>query len=296
MLDLTQLAALVAIAEHGSLAEAARRTSNPKSTISKRLEQLENALGIRLVERTQRTVRLSDDGVALVSQARALIADAQSIEAGMKDRSGRLEGRIRLSVPVLLGQTLLPPILGRFASLHPLVEIEVVPEDRYVDLVAEGLDCAIRLGAGQDGQLIQRKLAQSTLLLVAPSRYGEAQAVKTPAEIEHLQTIGFGVAASPEMWSLHRGTYTVELRPSSRLRFAGLPAIVSALEVYDAVALLPGFLVDGALRSGELIRVCPDWHGDRHDIAIVFPSRRHLPARVRALVDALVREFAETEL
>jgi LysR family transcriptional regulator, regulator for bpeEF and oprC len=290
MLDLLQLDALIAVADCGSLAKAARRTGHPKSTLSKRLEQLENTLGVRVLERAQRAVRLNDDGAALVAEARTLIEQARSIEAGMKDRSGRLDGRIRISVPVLLGQTLLPPILGRFASNHPLVDIEVVPEDRYVDLVSDGFDCAIRLGPGRDGDLIRRKLAQSALVMVAPASYREALVLRQPAEIAGLETIGFGSSAQPEVWNLYRGTETVSVVPQSRLRLANLPAILAALAGYDAIALLPHFLVSSRLASGELVRVCPDWLGDRYDIAVVFPSRRYVPARVRALIEMLVEE------
>lgn len=295
-MELDQLRTFVAVADSGSLAGAARRLDHPKSTVAKRLGQLERSLGVRLLERGRRAVRLTDEGRDILGPARSLLVNAEEVEAAARLKAGSLVGRIRVSVPTLLGQTILPQMLGRFAGQNRAISLNVVAEDRYVDVVADGYDCAIRLGEGNDVTLTRRKLAQSTLILVAASQYAEAANIDHPRSIEELETIGFQPRSSHHIWPLRNGSETFELRPNCRLSIGSLPAIVSILEGYPAVAILPRFLVREKLRTGEFLRVCPGWQGECHDISVVFSTKDNMPPRIRAFVEHLVSEFKSLEL
>ena len=295
-MDLDQLRTFVAIADCGSFAAAARRLDNPKSTVAKRLGQLEHSLGVRLTERGRRTIRLTDEGRDVLGPARNVLANAEEVEAAARLKAGSLVGRIRVSVPTLLGQTILPPMLGKFAREHPAINLNVVAEDRYVDVVADGYDCAIRLGMGTDGTLMRRKLAQSTLILVAPAHYVEAANIEHPRSIEKLEAIGFEPRSSLHLWPLSKGSETFELKPNCRLSIGNLPAIVSMMESHGAVALLPEFLVREQLSNGKYVRVCPDWRGERHDACVVFSSKDNMPPRIRAFVEHLAHEFGGLDL
>lgn len=295
-MDLDQLRTFVAVADCGSFAAAARRLDNPKSTVAKRLGQLEQSLSVRLVERGRRAVRLTDEGRDILGPARNVLANAEEVEAAARLKTGSLVGRIRVSVPTLLGQTILPAMLGKFAREHPAISLDVVAEDRYVDVVADGYDCAVRLGTGADGTLIRKKLAQSTLILVAPAHYLEAASIEHPRWIEKLETIGFEPRSSQHLWPLSNGSETFELKPNCRLSIGSLPAIVGVMESHAAVALLPEFLVREQLNSGKHVRVCPDWRGERCDISVVFSSKDNMPPRIRAFVDHLAHAFGGLDL
>ena len=290
-MDIEQLRSFVAVADSGSLAGAARRLDHPKSTVAKRIGQLERSLAMTLIERGRRGVSITDEGHGLLGPAREVIEKADEVEAAARAKAGVLAGRIRLSVPTLLGQTMLPAMLGRFAEANPAVSLEIIAEDRYIDVGAEGYDCAVRLGPGTDSSLLRRKLGESTLALVAHRDYAEALRCSHPSDIERLETIGFAARQSDEVWMLRCGTRAFKLRPRSRLSVTSLPAILNLLHSYRAVALLPTFLLQRRPNAGVLARVCPDWQGDSHDITVVFPAKAYMPPRLRAFVDHLVREF-----
>jgi DNA-binding transcriptional LysR family regulator len=295
-MDLEQLRTFVAVADCGSFAGAASRLGHPKSTVAKRIGQLERSLGITLLERGQRTMRLTSEGNDMLNPARELLSSAEEVREAARTKGERIAGSIRISVPTLLGQTILPSALGRFADQHPAVNLSVVAEDRYVDVVADGYDFAIRIGPGTDSSLIRRKLSQSTLILVASKSYAHAGIIEHPEAIEQLETIGFVTGAAPETWALSGGLTKVEVRPAPRLSFRNLPAIVALLDTYAAVALLPTFLVGQKVRVGELIRVCPDWRGDCHEISLVYSKKERMPLRVRALIEHLASDFGDLDL
>lgn len=295
-MDLEQLRSLLAIADGGSLSEAARRLDHPKSSVVKRIGQLERDLGVRLLDRGQRQVRLSDSAQNLLAQARDIVARAEDLALAARTRSGSTAGRLRLSVPTLLGQTLLPAMLGRFAGSHAQVELTISAEDRYVDLVAEGFDCAIRMGPGTDPALVRRKLATSTLVLVASPALAAAAGASHPAELDGVNAIGFDAEPGAHAWRLRSGTQHHDLDANVRLTYRSLPAIAQLLKSHPAVAMLPKFLVQQQILGGELLHVCPAWQGESHDISIMFASREYLPDRLRRLIDHLVEEFRELDL
>ena len=292
-MDLEQLRTFVAVADCGSFAAAANRLGHPKSTVAKRIGQLERSLEITLLERGQRTMRLTNEGNDLLNPARDLLSNAEEVREAARTKAGRLAGSIRISVPTLLGQTVMPSVLGRFAEQHPAVNLGVVADDRYVDVVADGYDCAVRVGPGTDSTLIRRKLSHSTLILVASKLYVDAGGIGHPKAVENLRTIGFAPGSASETWTLSRGLTKVEVKTAPRLSFRSLPAIVALLDMYPAVALLPTFLVCQKVLDGELIRVCPEWQGECHDISLVYPKKERMPPRVRALIEHLAVEFSE---
>jgi len=295
-LDIEELRTLVTIADTGSLAGAARRLGHPKSTVAKRVAQLERRLDTRLLERGPRAIRLTDECARLLEPARDIIARADELWLIVRHPSDHVSGPLRISVPTLLGSTLFPPVLARFVSSYPSVDLSVTAEDRYVDLVADGYDCAIRLGPGHDPDVTRRRLGASSLILVAHPDYAEAADAAHPRQLDALDAIAFEAKAGNTIWNLKRGEEAFSLRPKVRLSFRNLPAIAQMLKTFSAVALLPQFLVEEDIRARRLVRVCPGWQGDQHDISVVFSSRSHMPRRLRVFVDHLAAEFRELGL
>ena len=285
-MDLVGLEAFVAIADWGSFSEAARRTGVPKSSLSRRLAELERALDARLLDRSRSAVRLTEEGEALLAPAKALLESAADIEGRLKSRADEAAGRLRVSAPNLLGQTALADIAARFARENPSVSLEIASTDRYVDLIAEGFDCAIRTSDPKNPDLICRKIFSSDLVLVARPAYAAALGATTPDELAALDRLEFSRNAD-RRWTLRRDAEVRRLQNEGRLRFDSLIALRRAALAMDAVALLPEFLVSADLESGRLMRVLPEWSGDTHDVFVVFPSRAYMPARLRRFIDLL---------
>lgn len=290
-LSFDRLATLVALGKSGSISGAARRTGRPKSTVAGHLDQLEAKLQVRLVERSARSVRLTLEGEALAREAQYLLDRADELAAGVKGSFARIEGLITLSVPILLGQTLLPHMLARFMDDNDGIKLQVAVEDRLVDPVSDGVDVAIRLGSGGNPWLTRRKLGESVLVPVASPRLDGARDVTHPKQLADLPVIGFGLKGEVEKWQFTSGTDPLSVSLHPDLRMTSLPAILATLNHMSAIALLPEFIVRDAISEGRLLRLCPNWEGERHDICAVFPTRRLLPARVRALVEHLATSF-----
>ena len=291
-MDLLGLEAFIAIVEWGSVSEAARRTGHPKSTLSRRLAELERGLSARLLERSRSAVRLTEEGRTLLNPAKALLDEAASLKDLMRGRSGGASGRLRVSAPNLLGQTALADIAARYCAAHPQVALEVSLSDRYVDLVADGFDCALRTAHQKDPDLISRKIFSSDLILVARRGFQKALAAEDPAGLASLASLAFLSSGERESWTLRNGARTERLRPACAIAADSLPMIRRVLDGVDAVALLPHFLVEDGLRDGSLIRVCPEWRGATHDVFVVFSSKRHMPQRLRDFIDMTAAHFA----
>jgi DNA-binding transcriptional LysR family regulator len=292
-MDLDALRDFIAVDQAGSFAAAARATGTPKSTLSKRLQMLEASLGVRLVERSTRKLRLTPDGVLLRDRAVGLLAQADELERLMRGRNDEPQGRLRVSVPVLLGQTHMGRIAAAFSRCWPKVTIEAVFTDRYVDLIEEDFDCAIRTGPLDDSNLIARRLTSSHTILVAGARFLEALApIESPADIVNVPTISFAPAGTPVPWQLESQGQRQNVNPRSAIVLGSLHATYMAAIAGGGVALIPEMVAKTAIAEGSLIALLPNWRGPATTISIVYPSRRHPSARLRAFIDVLTEQIA----
>ena len=291
-MDLDALRDFVAIDRAGSFAAAARTTGIPKSTLSKRLQMLEASLGVRLVERSTRKLRLTADGILLRDRAVGLLAEAEELERLMRGRNQEPQGRLRVSVPVLFGQTHMGRVAAAFSLRWPKASIEMVFTDRHVDLIEENFDCAIRTGSLDDSSLIARRLTISRTILVAETRFLEKHStICSPADILNVPTISFAPASTPVPWQLESQDEKINLKPQSKIVLGSLQAVCMAAMAGGGIALIPRMIVTDSITQGVLIRLLPDWQGPATNIAIVYPSRRHPSARLRAFIDLLVEQF-----
>lgn len=292
-MDLNAVRDFLLVAEHGGYAEAGRILGLPKSTLSRRVAALERALGVRLLERNSRRLRLTAEGEALRGRAAAPLAALSGIEEGLRPDDAPLTGKLRVSVPVLFAHAFLGRIAARFAAAHPGVLLEAVVEDRRIDLLREGFDAALRVNPSPDSALAGRLLGRDRLVLAA-----------APALAERL---GYG-GGSPERvcwpavvrpgwgddggWSL--------LGPGGAVRVPARPCLVlsSPLAMREAVlagagaALLPRLLIREDLAEGRLIALGAR-AGDPEELWIVHASGRLPSRRLRAFIDATVAFWAE---
>ncbi|AUX38392.1 MULTISPECIES: LysR substrate-binding domain-containing protein [Sorangium] len=287
------LALFVRIAEHGGLSAAGRALGAPKSSLSRRLQLLEERLGVRLVQRTSRKFIITDVGEAVLEHARAMRVQADAVETVARHRVAEPSGMIRMTCSIGMSKHLVAPLLPRFMVRHPKVDVFLHATNRLVDLVEERFDLALRGYGGPlpDTGLVQRLLSPTPWVLVAAPRYLDARgAPATPDELRAHSGLLLGGPSSRAVWRLHSREATEEIPFVPRLRTDDSVTLLGAAVAGLGIVALPEYSCRDERARGELRRVLPEWQVGDHRVTMLVPSRRgQLPA-VRALADFLASE------
>ena len=289
MLNLNDLVLFAAAVEDGGFAAAGRRLGVPKSTVSKRVAELEAGLQARLIHRTSRSFTLTDVGRDFYEHARAALIETEAAEASVRRRVAEPSGRVRITASVPTAQLYLAAQLPRLAQRHPKLQLQLDVSDRFVDLVQEGYDIALRshFAPLPDSGLVQRVLTVETVVLVASPAYLQAQGTPdAPARLtEH---DGLLSAAGASVWTLqHRDGGQAQVAPRARMSANESVALLHAASAGLGIACLPQGFCAQALDESRLQRVLPDWHAGRVTTTLVMPHRRGLLPGVRATVEFL---------
>lgn len=289
MLSLNDLHLFVRAVEHGGFAAAARQTGIPKSTISKRVAELEAELGARLVHRTSRSFTLTEAGRDFFDHARAALIEADAAEAVVRRRTAEPSGSVRLTASIPTAQFYLAPHLPALARDHPKLLVELHATDRFVDLVQEGFDIAVRshFAPLPDSSLVQRRVAEEPVVLVAaPSYLAQRGTPDDPQDLANHDALLTGRSAT--VWQLScedGGGCRVEPRP--RLIADESIVLLEAAVAGLGIACLPTTICRDRMESGELSAVLPGWATGRVTTTLLVPHRRgQLPA-IRAVIEFL---------
>jgi DNA-binding transcriptional LysR family regulator len=285
------LAEFVAVVEAGSITGAARALGLPRETLGRRLGQLEERLGVRLLHRTTRRLAPSQAGEELYARARRILSEGAAAVEAVRSLDGVPRGRLRVTVPPNDAQQQMSEMLRTFMELYPHVEIEVLATPRHVDLIAEGFDVAVRAGPTLDPTLISRTLVHTELIAVAAPSYLRARG--TPRSVDELASHeclrGYDASTSTPLrsWPLRDGG-SVEVH--GRFATNALPTLIDLAIAGSGIALLPELALRAAVTDGRLVRILPEL-GTRAQVAIVYPERELLDPKVRAFVDHVVTFF-----
>lgn len=289
MHGLQQLIAFAQTARRGSFAAAARDLGGAPSTLAKSVSRLEASLGVRLFHRTTRQVTLTADGERLFRRCERVLAELEDMHAEAAGTRALVSGTLRIDAPVTYGRRVVLPRLMHLLQAHPALTLDLRLQDGYADLVRDGLDAAIRVGALRDSSLVARRIDWQHLLLVASPAYLAQRG--HPAGIEDLPAhsgIAFRLPSTGRQrpWQLRQGRRDVELQPSHRTLVNDGEAIVAAAVQGVGIAQVPDNMVVDELARGTLVEILPDRRPPAMPISVVMPSARMQPPRVRALLDA----------
>jgi DNA-binding transcriptional LysR family regulator len=287
MPNLEDLETFVAVADTGGVSPAARRLGLPKSIVSRRLGRLEAELGAQLLTRNTRGAALTEAGATFREHAARAVAEIDAARESVSP-NGELRGLIRVAVPMSLGITKLAPTLAQFAARHPLLQVHVAYGDRFVDLIGEGFDLAVRIGYLQDSVLIARRVGDVRGTLVASPEY--VQKHGAPQTLEELQSHP-ALMQGTESWRFRDGEKIVVFHPQGRFKSDNGFALVSAALAGLGVIVLPHFLADTHVASGKLVALLPQHPIPEAGLYIVRPPGDHPPRKVRVLTDFLLEEF-----
>ena len=282
-------ACFVAVADGGSFTAAAAALGISKASVSKAVTRLESALGISLFHRSSRSVTLSTAGAGLVDEARAMVAAAMAAtEAARGDRRD-LAGPIRLAAPMSFGIKVLGPPLATFLETHPAVEIDVILSDARTDLVAEGVDLALRISRMDDSSLLARTIAPVAASVIASPSYLDRHGTpRHPLELASHRLVGYGHRERALPLHFERAGEQATVVPSGPLFANNGDIVVPLLVAGGGIAFLPDFIAEEELASGALVRILTDWSPPPSYLHLLSPPSRLRPARVTALADFLV--------
>jgi DNA-binding transcriptional LysR family regulator len=297
-MDLNNLIIFRKVAETGSFSRAARELGLPKSSVSQKISQAEQDLGVRLLQRTTRRVSLTEVGEQIFEAAGRIVAEADDIRAIAHKLDEEPRGLLRVTAPLDFGVEVIESLLPGFLARCPQISVELDLSNRVVDLVSEGFDLALRATTKSlpESSLVGRPLLPIRMGLFASAawlgRHG------APAQIEDLRDASAlwfiaGGRRTPGVWRLQSDARTVEIQVRAALRVNDMLAVTRAAAAGLGVALLPVFSTSHLVRLGELVRILPDWGIDHGEIYALYPSRKHLPAKTRAFLDHLVQAFAQ---
>ncbi len=290
MTSLDDLRLFVAVARHSSFVEAARRTGVPTSTVSRRVAQLEEALGARLIQRTSRSVGLTHEGERLLERAGPLLEELTSVlDTGM-EREDEPRGRLRVTTPVMTGSQRIAPALFAFAARHPHVTLELELTNARVSLVEEGFDLAFRVGPIHDAELVARRVWSVPFTLAAsPQFVKQALKGRTQLDRELLGSVPAILGQSGGVWRLRRRDGSVEdFQPCERLRVNDPRMTLAAAAQGLGVVCAPKEAIE---QQGQaLVQLTLTGRTvEPRELFAVYPSRRQLPARVRMALDWVMK-------
>jgi DNA-binding transcriptional LysR family regulator len=289
MADLDGMALFIRIMDAGSLSAAARGLGMPKSTVSRRLSQLEHMLGTTLISRSTRAIDLTDAGREFLDRVRPIVREAEQAELEIKSRSARVNGLVRVGATTAFGQSIVAPILCDLMQREPELRIDLRLSDQRENLFEDGIDVAIRMGQLESSELIMRKLCTVTRGLYASKSYLETRNAPRQASdlLDHECIV---TSANLERWRFADGS---DIRVPWRFASGTVAMALDAATRGQGIALLPRFVSAGAEASGALRRILPDAPLLSADSSALYPRNRTPSFALKAVIDALVQNLAQ---
>jgi LysR family transcriptional regulator, regulator for bpeEF and oprC len=279
------------VIETGSFSAVAREQGAPQPRISKQIAALEAQLGVRLIRRTTRRLSMTEEGERLYVEARRIVQEVGEVEAQIKG-SSQPEGTLRIACPPVFAGLKLLPLAAAFMQINPKITIEFLIQNRFIDLVEDGIDVAIRIGEVGASELHAKRVGTARRICVASPSYLKGHGVpKTPSDLRSHSCILYTLLATGPTWPF-RG---MPVKVSGRAR-GNSPEVVTAMAIHGlGIALAPDFLFREALASGALRQILKEWPVPDLPIHALYLARRYVPVRIRSFVDYAVKTFAEDE-
>lgn len=295
--QLRQIEVFTTVVQNGSFIKAADRLGISRAVASRLVMELETALGTRLLNRTTRRLSLTDSGAEYFERCRQVLDDLAEANAAASATTVQPAGRLKINAPLTFGNLHLAPLWGEFLKAYPKVTLDVTLSDRVVDLVDEGFDLAIRISAStrpQNSTLVARRLSTDRMRLCAsPTYLKQAEPISQLADLGRHSVMAYSYWSTGDVWTFEgpAGKQAVTTHP--RLHANSGDTCRAAALADQGLVLQPGFLVGPDLKAGRLVEVLPQHRGPELDIHAVYPSRKHLSGKVRAMVDFLVEAFRQ---
>lgn len=280
------------VVELNGFAAAARDLRLSNAAVSKLVQKLEQGLNARLLDRTTRRVAPTEAGHAYYERCVRILDDIDEAESAISHHAASPRGALRVNAPMSFGIRHLSPVLPAFLGRYPDIRLDLSLNDRFVDLVEEGFDVAIRIGVLADSSLIARRIARCrTMLVASPDYLARRGQPRTPADLPGHDCLVYTYRSRERDWDFEGPEGSVSVRIDGSLRANNGDMLAQAAAAGIGIAAVPNFIVDELLRAGRVVPLLQDWEPRDVEINAVYPHSRLLSAKVRAFVDHLVERF-----
>ncbi|MCL1125099.1 LysR family transcriptional regulator [Shewanella surugensis] len=278
----------VAIVETGSFSKAAERLNSSKSAVSKRITQLETALGIRLLHRTTRSLSLTQAGQIYFDSVNEALTLANNARDAINQHQIEIQGHLRINAPMAFGRLHLAPLISTFLKKHSKVSIEMIMDDKVLDMIEHRFDLAIRIGKLPDSSLIARKLAPCDSVLCASPDYLQQHGIPdSPQALKAHNCLVYSYFQAGSEWQFNSNKGVISVQPKGNYRVNNSEALYQALLDGLGICQMPIFIVNDALKTGKLVPLLTEYSLPKHAIYAVFSARKHLPTKVSTFIDYL---------
>lgn len=294
MADLRTLAIFVKVAERKSFVRAATDLGITQSGVSNAIKRLEEQTGTRLLARTTRRVSLTDDGAAFFERCRQALADIEEAELVLKEARLKPSGSLRVDMSVAFGRLKMVPLLSSFRAEYPHVRLSLTFTDRYIDLIEEGVDVAVRFGVLQDSSLIARRLTAAQFKLVGtPGYFAKYGQPGTPDDLARHNCLAFTSRDTrlTRDWHFMTDGGDITLTPRGDMSFSDGGALCEAVCAGYGLAQMHDYYLDSEIARGKLVSILDKFKPKADPIWLVYPPTRHLTPKVRAFVDFMTAQF-----
>lgn len=290
-----EMRVFAAVVDAGSFVAASDALGISKAAVSRYVADLEQRLGVRLMHRTTRRLSLTPEGEVFLARCREILASIDAAEGELSTRADSASGLLKVNVPVSFGIQHLAPLWSEFLTAHPRVSLDVQLADRVVDLVEEGFDLAVRIARLPDSSLVSRQLASTRLVLCASPDYLVRRGHPShPSDLAGHDLVGYSLLAMGD-WQFNGPDGPVTVKVQSRLLSNNGDTCLAATVRGTGIQLQPTFLVADALASGQLVEVLPQYRSLELGVYVVYPTRKFVLPKVRALVEFLAGKFSGTD-
>jgi DNA-binding transcriptional LysR family regulator len=282
-----------AVVEAGSFVRAAEALDMSKAAVSRYVVDMETRLGVRLLHRTTRRLSLTDEGQMFYARSKELLDELDEAEAEVTSRSEAATGLLRVNAPFTFGILHLAPLWGRFKAQNPKVTLDITLADRLVDLVEEGYDVAIRIATLESSTLVSKRLAGTRMVLCAsPSYLAQHGTPQHPAELAGHAVISYVYWSTRDEWRFQGPEGPVSVKTNPIMNTNSGDTCRAAALAHQGIVLQPSFLVGPDLAAGTLVELMPQYKSLEMGIYAVYPTRKHVSAKVRVLIEFLQQHFS----
>jgi len=291
--DLNDMMVFLNVAEQGSFTGAANKVGLPKSNISRKISRLEEKLAVKLIERSTRSLHLTEIGQVYLQHCQRIYEEMQSAHQCVENLAATPKGKIKLCTSVGAGQGLLAKPLAKFYQQYREIEIDLKLTNRRVDIVEEGFDVAIRVGESPDSSLISKKLATIKLALFASEAYlANHEEIRTPEQVALHQCLFMSSVGTKAVWNFYCQGEQRNISFKPRFSADDFNVLKTMMVNHCGIGLFPEYLCVDELERGTLTRVLPNWSGRTIDIYAIYPSRKGITPKIRVLLDFLAEQLA----
>lgn len=286
--ELKRIGVFTRVVETKSFSEAARQLGVAKSAVSKQIAQLEKEVGIRLLNRSTRSLSLTEAGEIFYRHSAEIVGRTKIALSELREYQNQPTGTLRVSSPTSYGTKHLVPVIKELRAIYPLLKIDLLLEDRIINMVEEGVDLAIRVGWLEDSNLVAKKICESPVVVFASPEYlAKHGQPKSPEVLQQHSWIGLSLLKSPLKWRFEKNNQQYNVQLQSNLKSNSVEAVIALVKSGQGISALSQFAIQNDINSGALQTILCDYHLKPSGIYAVYPHREHVPPKVRVFIDFL---------